>query len=77
MPTSDFFGELINWSSFITASFCRICSFDPKISRHKDFLAERSSPFAILQIETAVLSIVSKEDTVINGFDISDKVYEV
>ena len=45
--------ELRNWSSFMTTSFCRICRFDPKISRHKDFFALRSSPFAILQIETA------------------------
>ena len=30
-------GELRNWSSFMTTSFCRICRFDPKISRHKDF----------------------------------------
>ncbi len=49
----DFRGEIRNWSSFMTTSFCRICRFDPKISRHKDFLAARSSLFAILQIETA------------------------
>ena len=49
-----FWGELRNWSSSMTTSFCRICRFDPKISRHKDFFASRSSPFAILQIETAV-----------------------
>ena len=46
--------KLRNWSSFMTASFYRIRRFDPKISRHKDFFALRSSPFAILQIETAV-----------------------
>ena len=49
-----FRGEIRNWSSFMTTSFCRICRFDPKISSNSDFFANKSSSLAILQIETAV-----------------------